>query len=450
MKAKLTDAALSKYKPKTARDEIFDKEKPGFGVRVTATSKSLFYIRRVRGQKVRFDLGRFLPKEELAKARKNAASTIDVSKYVSLAEARKKAQEILIKIESGTDPREEVNARKQAQAEAAENTFAHTAKRFITEYCKGKKRPLKPGTIAGYKWALQGDLTAKWAARPISAIAEKDIGRILDQLEADKHFASARLFRAYMHKFFAWCAEKRRRLVRENPVSGIELDSKPEDFKRGRFLEIPELQAVVNAADGLVKVKTRKDDRIAITGEVQRAFIRTLILTGQRRTETALMKWADLDFQRECPVWKIPAENTKNRQAHEVSLPDEAVAIISQLQRLGDYVFTTDGKTRISGYSKIKKALDKAITEAGVTLEPWRIHDLRRSVSTGLGKLGFAPHVIEMVMNHISGEKAGVSGLYNRAKYENDCRLALAAWANAVTAKDAGGNVVPMRAARST
>jgi hypothetical protein len=93
---------------------------------------------------------------------------------------------------------------------------------------------------------------------------------------------------------------------------------------------------------------------------------------------------------------------------------------------------------------------DKAVAEAEAKLELWRLHDLRRSVSTGLGKLGFAPHIIEMVLNHISGEKAGVSGLYNRSRYEADCRRALAAWARAVTANDSGANVVQLRENLST
>src|SRR4029453_18372392 len=111
--------------------------------------------------------------------------------------------------------------------------------------------------------------------------------------------------------------------------------------------------------------------------------------------------------------------------------------VLTVLPRIGDYEFTTNGKTPISAFSKIKLAIDKAT--AGAKLDPWRIHDLRRSTATGIAELGFAPHVVEMVLNHVSGEKAGVSGLYNRSRYEADCRRALAAWA--VAAK-ADSNVV--------
>jgi integrase len=405
MRMKLTDAALKKYQPKTPRDEIFDKEVKGFGVRVTTAGKTFFFIRRVRSAKVRFSLGQY--------------------PMTSLADARKQAFAIVDKIKKGGDPRPDYSVRKRAEGEP--DTFAHVAKRFIAEYCEGKKTPLSKNTIAAYKLALQGERTAKWASRPLADITDRDIIRVIDKMEAEKRFASAMLFRAYLSKFFNWCIGKR--LIRENPTRGISISSTPSDFERDRCLKIPELQAVLGAADRL--------------REPLRAYVFMLILTGQRRTETALMKWSDLTLEGDKPVWAIPAENTKNGMSHEVALSPEAVAVLSRLPKISDHVFTTNGKTPISDYSKIKAAIDKALVEANIA--PWRIHDLRRSVSTGLGELGFPPHVIEMVLNHVSGTKAGVSGTYNRSRYGDDCRRALAAWAQAVTAKHAGGNIVALR-----
>src|SRR5262249_34591342 len=100
----------------------------------------------------------------------------------------------------------------------------------------------------------------------------------------------------------------------------------------------------------------------------------------------------------------------------------------------------------ISSFSNLKEDLDSAMKSLGIKLKPWSWHSLRKTVSTELGNLGFAPHVVEMVLNHISGEKAGVSGLYNRSRYEADCRRALAAWAKAVTAKHVGNVVALPRA----
>jgi integrase len=406
MRMKLTDAALRRYRPKTARDEIFDKEVKGFGVRVTDAGKTFFFVRRVRGNKTRFSLGAY--------------------PFTSLADARKQAFDIVDKIKKGSDPRPDYSLRRRAEAEP--ETFAHIAKRFIAEYAEGKKVPLSKTTIESYKRALQGELTAKWAARPLAEITDRDVIRVIDKLEAEKHFASARLFRAYLSKFFNWCIGKR--MIRENPTRGLSLGSAPAEFKRDRVLSISELQTVLGAADGL--------------GEVWRGYIWMLILTGQRRTETAMAKWSDLTLDGDKPLWKIPAANTKNRVAHEVPLSSEAIAVLTALPRIGDYVFTLNGKSPISAFSKVKTGLDKAIRGAGVKLKPWRIHDLRRSLVTGLHELGIGDvHLIEMIVNHVSGVRGGIAGTYDKSSRMEDRRRALTAWAKAVTAKDMG-NVVAL------
>ena len=109
-----------------------------------------------------------------------------------------------------------------------------------------------------------------------------------------------------------------------------------------------------------------------------------------------------------------------------------ATNMLASLPRIGGYVFSMDGKTHVAGFSRLKVALDKTLTEAGTNIEPWRVHDLRRSVATDLGELGFPPHVIDMTLNHISGEKVEVGGIYSRSRYMPDCRRALTAWARSV------------------
>jgi len=398
MRMKLTDAMLRKYRPKTARDEVFDKDVPGFGVRITQGGKAFFFVRRVRGEKVRFSLGHY-PAVSLAKARSEALAIVD-------------------KIRLGEDPR------PKRKVESELDTYGHVVQRFLDEYVTGRKTPLRAATLRGYRQSLQ-DYTAPWASRPIGDITDKDVIRLIDKLEAQKHFATARLAKARLRSFFNWCVAKR--LLDKNPAQNAPLASTPADFKRERVLTIPELQAILEASDGL--------------GEAWRNYLWMLILTGQRRTETALTKWADLALEGDKPIWKIPAAHTKNRQAHEVPIAAEAVEVLSRVPKIGEHVFSVTG----GSYSRLKLMLDKALAEAGQRLMPWTIHDLRRSVATGIAELGFAPHVIEMVLNHVSGEKAGVSGLYNRSRYEADCRRALCAWAKAVTAKDMG-NVVALRA----
>jgi len=147
------------------------------------------------------------------------------------------------------------------------------------------------------------------------------------------------------------------------------------------------------------------------------------------------MRWPDVD--RAKATWTVPAEIAKNGVANEVPLSPAAVAILRAVPSLGGdgYVFPSlNGSGRpVSGFSKVKARLDKAIAaELAATngaLPPWRLHDLRRSAASGMAQLGIAPHIIEKVLNHVSGSLAGVSGVYNRFGYGGEKRHALESWA---------------------
>ena len=396
MRAKLTDTFLQKRKaPETGREEIFDTQVQGFGIRIGQRERAFFYIRRVKGGKMRFSLGQY--------------------PAITLARARAEALDILNQIKIGQDPRQSIKQRKQIITDDTDNIFGKLAARFLNEYATGKKRPLRPQTVKGYKWALTGEPTLAWTKRALASIIDSDIIKVIDAFEAKKQFASARLLRAYLHRFFRWAVEKR--LIDKNPASNIPLASAPSDFKRERVLNTTELRKVLEVANKLE--------------DPARTFVNMLVLTGQRRGETALMKWADLDLDGNVPKWSIPAENAKNRLAHDVALPAQAMKSLRAMSRLGDYVFTTDGKTPMSGFSKIKAKLDAGLADSG--LAHWTFHDLRRSAATGMADLGIPPHVIESILNHVSGVKAGVAGVYNRSRYDDERGSALATWARHVT-----------------
>jgi len=157
-------------------------------------------------------------------------------------------------------------------------------------------------------------------------------------------------------------------------------------------------------------------------------IVQLLILTGQRREEIGGMTWQELDVEK--ALWSIPAERSKNRQAHEVPLSNPALMLLQTRQHHDqrDLVFGI-GKGPFSGWSKAKARLD---TRSGV--QNWRLHDLRRTVVTGMAETGIQPHIIEAVVNHISGHKAGIAGVYNRAAYGPEKRSAMAAWADHVQA----------------
>lgn len=405
MKAKLTDTLIQKRKaPAAGREEIFDTQVQGFGVRVGQRDRAFFFIRRVNGEKTRFSLGQY--------------------PAVTLSEARAQAHDILNRVKRGEDPREQTRLNKELQNERAENTFSKIAARFITEYCEGKKTPLRARTIQGYRWALLGEPTAAWGSRPLTSITDRDVVRVIDNYEQQGKFGAARLFHTYLRKFFNWSSGKR--LIDGNPVKGVALASEPGDFKRSRVLSTTELRKVLEAAKKL--------------GNPANAFVGLLILCGQRRNETSLAKWSHLQLNGDAPVWSIPPENSKNNLAHDVPLPKEVVALLKSLHILGEFVFTSDGRKPISGFSKIKTKVDKLLADSGIS--PWTFHDLRRSCATGMADLGIAPHIIEAILNHVSGAKSGVAGLYNRSKYDIERGEALTKWARHILTADIGAPFV--------
>jgi integrase len=153
------------------------------------------------------------------------------------------------------------------------------------------------------------------------------------------------------------------------------------------------------------------------------------------------MHWSEIDEDKK--RWTIPGSRTKNHREHMVPLSDSALALVAaSLRRIDrDYVFgdgprrNSDDQRGFSGWSKAKAALDQRILEARQRADPkgkrllWRLHDLRRTCATVMAdRLGVLPYIVEAVLNHVSGHKAGVAGVYNRAKYEGEVRDALTRW----------------------
>jgi integrase len=173
-------------------------------------------------------------------------------------------------------------------------------------------------------------------------------------------------------------------------------------------------------------------------------IVRLLILTGQRREEIGGLRWSEIDFAAQ--TIRLPGERAKNHRPHDVPLSDPSMRLITALPRRldSDFVFG------IRGFPIPKRALDERIAAAcQAPMAPWVLHDLRRSLATGLGeRLGVLPHVVEAILNHVDGHKRGVAGVYNRASYDKEKRAALDMWAAHVLGLVEGvaSNVVPLRA----
>jgi integrase len=394
---KLTAAAVEKIKPPpSGQIEYFDRLLPSFGLRVSYKgSKSWFVMTRVEGKLIRMTLGK--------------------SPAIPLAMARDEARRLMNMAASGQDPRLEKSEAKRKREEQHRSTFGVCAEEFLERYVATR---LRPSTMREYKRILTGPDTRHWQGRPISSITKREVLDVIEKMEGRGSPGAAARALAYLGKFFNWCAE--RDIIQIVPTDRIRA-SHP-TTKRDRVLSDEELTYVIRVID----------EEQSVFGPL----FMILLMTGQRRGEVAGMRWNEIkDFNMGEALWEIPGERTKNKQAHIVPLPPAVCEVLNTLPRTGDLVFTTTGETPVSGFGKAKARLDARIAELreedGLEGVPsWTLHDLRRTMVTMMNeKLGIAPHVVEAVVNHVSGlAKAGVAGVYNRALYLDDRKHALTEW----------------------
>ena len=397
---------------------VFDEDLAGFGLRLRAGGSAVWVAQyRVGAKQRRVTLGRM--------------ATLDPEK------ARKTAREVLAKADLGQDAQAE---RRERQAKAAVTLGA-----VAQLYLKRGTATQKPKTQAERKRHLERDWKP-FHARPVHDVSRRDVATRL-QVIADIHgpIASNRAL-ATLSAFYAWAIGQG--LVESNPVVGTVKAG--EERSRERVLTAEEIAAVWQDA--------RVDDHGRI--------VHLLLLTGQRRGEVAGMRWCEIDLERN--QWSLPPERTKNGLRHDVPLSTQAVNLLKSIERRGDRELQFGrAEGPFSGWGLPKRRLDTRIARrraeqrlgrslaAGEkpapadALPPWTLHDLRRTVATGMNELGIAPHVVEAVVNHVSGRaKAGVAGVYNRATYATEKRVALQAWADHLDQVLGLGKrkVIPLRA----
>ena len=346
--------------------------------------------------------------------------TIGDASLMTLAEARAK-RGILAAIANGEDPRE---AKREAINSASE-TVEVAARRFIERHAMAHNRTWKES-----QQRLEREILPKWGRRPLAAITQADAVALLDAI-VDRGGAGISANRTLAHgrKLFNWCRE--RGMIATSPFDHVR-PPVPE-VKRDRVHTIAELRLILQAADRV--------------GYPLGPFVKLALLLGQRREEVAALKWSEIDA--ELTMWVLPAARAKNNVAHVIPLPAPARSILAALPRIAgsDFVFTSTGKTSISGYSKAKAALDGAITDlnGGEPIPPWRLHDLRRSMASHMARLGVALPIIEKLLNHVSGSFGGIVGVYQRHSFEAEKRQALELWAQHLLTLDTG-SVVALRA----
>jgi integrase len=374
---------------------------------------------------------------------KPAKHTLGPYPGIGLGEARRRAREELGKIAGGEDPaaqkrvaREAAKAVAAAESDRVSTVAAEFVKRAVTKRT-GNKR-ISDSWAAERERLLRVEVIPKIGSKRIGDVTKADILGLLEGMVDRGSAVNANRLLAVLRRMFNWCIS--RGLVDKSPCD--KLTPPAPETSRDRVLSDDEIRLVWNAFDRV--------------GYPFGRMAQLLLLTGARLNEIASGRWSEIDI--DAKTWTIAKERSKNGVAHEIPLSEPAIDIIKSLPRIGErkdsLLFTTTGRTPVSGFSNAKAAIDRAIAEAGgaEALDRWTLHDLRRTAASGMAGIGIAPHVVEAVLGHRSGTIKGVAAVYNRYSYSVEKREALAAWArklDAIITGAAAANVVELAKARA-
>ena len=372
---RLTSKAVEAIKPADFRREIPDSHMPGLYLIVQPSGAKSWAVRyRHHG-----------------KTRKH---TIGPYPVFGLGDAREAAAKALRAVAEGRDPGRE---KREAQTDSIEAIAAQ----FIERHCKRHNR-LR--TVATNEALLRRYVLPRWRGRTAQDIKRRDVIELVDDVALEYPIAANRVL-AVVSKLFNWALAGD--IIEASPCAGVRRPSV--ERSRERVLNDDELREVWRGASEI--------------GFPFGPITQLLLLTGQRRDEVARMQWSELDLGKR--LWMLPSERVKNGQTHTVPLSDAAMAVLQSVPHVGEHVFAgADGRHPSHAHGKAK--LDKAVGN----IAPWRFHDLRRSVVSGMARLGVSLPVIEKVVGHTSGTFAGVVGVYQRYSFADEKRRALEAWAN--------------------
>jgi len=263
----------------------------------------------------------------------------------------------------------------------------------------------------------------------LTAIKRSDVAAAIRSIATKRSTSTAGAARRALSALFAWAIADGLLGDGANPVDGSHRPVDP--TPRDRVLSNAELVAIWRACGD--------DDDFS-------RIVRLLILLGSRRQEVGGMRFSELDL--DAGSWTLPKARSKNHREHTIALPAPALEIIKSAPRTGrDQLLGDRAGDGFTGWSNAKRDLDRRL---GRAVKTWRLHDVRRTVATGMADIGIEPHVIEAALNHYSGHRAGVAGIYNRSSYERAVAAAFSRWSEHVFALVEGreGKIValPQRA----
>ncbi len=420
---RLTDRFVQTVKP-PAKDKVdhFDAVVTGLALRVSyGGGKSWVVIYRSPIERDQRGYGKL--------------RRLTLGKYpaISLEKARNLAGDILDQVDKGEDPQLEKRRAKANNSvyQGTPITVADGIERYVEEHVKVKNKPRKKVDGTAFwerEQLLKRHVVSCLGSKVIGDVTRKDVMAMHRQIEKGAGTTAADRAAEALRAAFNWLEDTE--LVANVPRIRLAKKARRAATTRHRVLSDDEIKAVWS--------NLYEEGPFA-------TIVRLLLLTGQRRSEVAEMRWEELDLDK--AVWEIPADRTKNQLPHIVPLAPMAVDLLKGRNRIGEYVFTTTATSPFSGFSRSKERLDGRLKFK----EGWTLHDLRRTFVTRLNELGVPPHVVEACVNHVSGSaKAGIAGVYNKAEYLSERKAAMERWATelhgVLTSQDS--NVVDLEALR--
>jgi integrase len=399
MKLNLKNTSALRLPPGSSDAVFWDDDIAGFGIRIREGGSRTWIYRYRRGSKQR-------------------SMKLGSATSVPLSVARENASKLEAEVRLGGDPA----LKNQTANVNADNTLGVLA----NQYLEARKSKWRPQTNKQYRRHLL-KYSKPLHRLPITAVSQRNIANLLTDLTKDSGEATSNRVRSTLRSLFTWVIKEGIRLPEGNVAS---YTNKHEERTRDRVLTDAELKSIWSGCP---------DSAFG-------AIIRLLILTGQRANEIGGLRWDEIHDEQIV----LPSQRTKNKRTHIVPLSDPAKTILNPFRSDGRaYVFGRDDGGGFDGWGYAKRTLDGRIAGDGKALAHWTIHDVRRTVATRMAELGVQPHIIEAVLNHVSGHKGGVAGVYNRATYDKEKREALNLWAEYVTALVEGraAKVLPLKRA---
>jgi len=442
----LTDAACRKYVAGPKRRRIRDGGARSLFLIIEPSGHKSWQMRfrRPDGRPAKLTLGEFDPSGRELKGDPAIGQPLTVAAAHALATAVHRRRAL------GEDVIGEEKARKHGKRveiqDRKESSFGAAVRDYIAKYAKPETRNwretarllgLRYGKDDAHPEEIRGGLAQRWADKDVRSLTDDDVWQVVDEARASAvpgikarnrgvSEARARALFVALSSFFRWLKGKRR--IARNPCADVQRPAPAKN--RDRVLTPDEVRWFWQACD------SADAPRVPGAPRPFAPLLRLLLVSGARLNEVAGMRRAEL---RDDGTWQLPSERTKNKRPHSVPLPPLARELIAGMNGKGNLIFTTNNKTPVSGWSRMKHRLDQAMLtlaqkELGpdVVIAPWRLHDLRRTAVTGMAELGVRPDVIELTVNHISGHRGGIAGVYNKSELLPERKAALERWAGHV------------------